>query len=191
MIQKLIIIGESTVGKSCIVKRYTDGTFSEAFMSTVGADFKIKILELNHHKIKVQVWDTAGQEQFHSITKSYFRGAHGILLIFDVSNRVSFDRTKKWMDSIRDTSDDRVIIVLVGNKIDLEREISREEGIKQAESYQIPYFETSAKTGEGIEDVFMYLIQAIFKQKMSQPEEKSQSTKIYFENDSNGSSFCC
>ena len=96
---KILIIGESAVGKSCLLLRYTDNRFTEAFMTTIGVDFKTKFLHIDGDEVKLQIWDTAGQEKFRAITKAYYRGAHGILVVFDISRRDTFNQTKGWIDS--------------------------------------------------------------------------------------------
>lgn len=171
---KFIMIGESSVGKTCILMQYVESVFRESFLTTVGVDFRIKEIEIDGKKIKLQLWDTAGQEQFHTITKSYFRGAHGILLVYDSTNQQSFEQTKMWMDSIHETTDN-VDIVLIANKIDLpDRTVSTEEGEALAKEFQCPYFETSAKTGEGINEAFIALAKIVKERKDKEPTSNSQ-----------------
>lgn len=174
---KLIIIGSSNTGKTCIVLRYTDDTFTDTFLTTVGVDFKVKETVDDIGKpVRLQVWDTAGQEQFHTIAKSYFRGAHGILLCFSLKDRFSFEKTHMWMDSIREAASQDVSIVLVGNKVDHQpREISKEEGEALASEFGVPYFETSAKTGENVNETFQYLVNDACKKLREQP--KAQQPK--------------
>jgi small GTP-binding protein len=126
-------------------------------------------LDIAGRRITVQVWDTAGQEKFMTITKSYFRGADGILLCFDVSNRGSFDRVRVWMESIQENALEAVRIVLIGNKIDLERAVSKDEGNELAQEFGISYFETSAKTGEGIDEAFDLLARCVLSSKQPRP----------------------
>ena len=99
---KILVIGESAVGKSCLLLRYTDDKFQETFMTTIGVDFKTKHIEVNGQKVKLQIWDTAGQDRFRSITKAYYRGAHCILVVFDISRKDTFNQTKMWIDSIKE-----------------------------------------------------------------------------------------
>lgn len=173
---KFIIIGESCVGKSCIISRYTEDTFSSTFLMTVGVDFKVKEMTVDGRLVKLQVWDTAGQEQFHTITKSYFRGAHGILLCFDLTSRDSFEKTHVWMDSIHEAASENVDIILIGNKVDEteKRTVLTEEGEKLAKEYNIPYFETSAKTGKGISEAFVALIRKVMANKQSDQNSSQQ-----------------
>jgi small GTP-binding protein len=166
---KILVIGESAVGKSCLLLRYTDNKFQESFMTTIGVDFKTKFIEIEKVKVKLQIWDTAGQEKFRSITKAYYRGAHGILVVFDVSRRDTFDQTRMWIDSIRDSSADSnpIDVILVGNKCDLERVVTTEEGNELAKSYQIPYFETSAKDAINVDAAFQALATAALKRRQA------------------------
>ena len=171
MQMKFILIGDSSVGKTSIVTRYSDGTFNDSFISTVGIDFKVKMIEINGVTIKLQIWDTAGQEHFRTITKSYYRGAHGILLIFDVSNRVTLNQTKIWMNSIKESADENVLVALVGNKIDLDsdRKISFQQGLDFAKENKLQFFEVSAKTGDGLNLLLDSCVSAIFQNKISNP----------------------
>jgi small GTP-binding protein len=152
---KLLLIGESSVGKSCILLRYAENKFQEGFFTTVGIDFKVRHCVINDKRVRLQVWDTAGQEKFRTITKAYYRGAHGILLVFDVSNPDTFAQSQGWMNSIRENITDPVSIVLVGNKCDLERAVTVEQAEAFAREYGVQYFETSAKTGTNIESTIM------------------------------------
>ena len=118
---KLVIIGNSGVGKSCILLQFSDGYFREEEVATIGVDFKIKTVELEDGMIvKLQIWDTAGQERFSTITSSYYRGAHGIIVVFDVTNKSTFDRVSVWMQQVSENAPKGVTCVLVGNKIDLD-----------------------------------------------------------------------
>ena len=121
---KILLLGDSSVGKTCFLKRYTDNTFQDAYLSTIGFDFKFKFVTLENGKtVKVQLWDTAGQERFRTIAKSYYKGAHGIILIYDVTNRKTFDNIRKWLNQIKDEASNKISIILVANKIDCEDEI--------------------------------------------------------------------
>lgn len=168
---KLLIIGESAVGKSCLLMRFAEDKFTDSFLTTIGIDFKVRHVEINDTKVKLQIWDTAGQEKFRTITKAYYRGAHGILLVFDVTVRESFDQTRMWMNSIKENMTDPVTVVLVGNKCDMQRMVSTEEGAAMAKEFGVEYFETSAKEGTNVETTFMHLAERIMttKPKISTP----------------------
>lgn len=154
---KILIIGESAVGKSCLLLRYTDNRFTEAFMTTIGVDFKTKFLQIDGDEVKLQIWDTAGQEKFRAITKAYYRGAHGILVVFDISRRDTFIQTKGWIDSIKESSTETIDAILVGNKSDLDRKVTTEEAVQYAKQYGMKYFETSAKEDTNINEAFEYI----------------------------------
>lgn len=172
---KILIIGEGGVGKSCLLLRYTDDKFTETFMPTIGVDFKTKCINIEGSTVKLQVWDTAGQEKFRAITKAYFRGAHGILVVFDLSNRDSFDKTQDWINSIKE-SDDSIDLIIIGNKCDLQREVSIEEAQDFAAGYNVRYFETSAKDNTNVNEAFQYLSTQIYHKLYSEKPIKP-STK--------------
>jgi len=115
---KLLLIGDSGVGKSCLLLRFTDDTYNDSYISTIGVDFKIRTIEIEGKVIKLQIWDTAGQERFRTITSSYYRGAHGIIVVYDVTDQVTFNNVKQWMQEIQRYACDTVNRLLVGNKVD-------------------------------------------------------------------------
>ena len=164
---KILLLGDSSVGKTCFLKRYTDNTFQDAYLSTIGFDFKYKFVTLEEGKtVKVQLWDTAGEERFKTIAKSYYKGAHGIVLIYDVTNRKTYDNIRKWMNQIKDDSSSNISIILVANKIDCEnefRQVIKEEGEVLAKNNNLPIFEASAKDNINVEESFKYLIEEINK----------------------------
>lgn len=173
---KLIMVGETCVGKTCIIMRYTERTFTDSFLTTVGVDFKVKELVIDSTPIRIQIWDTAGQEQFHTITKSYFRGADGILLCFDLTSKQTLDKTRAWMESIRESASEKVNIVLVGNKCDLEnREVTQEQGQEMADEFGINYYEASAKTGENITEIFETLAKDVMLRKERDPVVRTKT----------------
>lgn len=159
---KLLTIGNSGVGKTCLLLRYANDTFSPTFITTIGIDFKIKTIDINGKKVKLQIWDTAGQERFRTITQSYFRGAQGILLVYDVMDRNSFNNVRTWMESIDQHADKSVNRILIGNKCDMpDRVVSRAEAEGLAKDYGIAYFETSAKKGIGVEEAFRAIAEQV------------------------------
>ena len=163
---KILVIGDTSVGKTCFIMRYADNIFQESYISTIGMDYKLKNITLENGKlVKLQIWDTAGQEKFHSITKSFYKGANGIILIYSVLDKNSLQNVKNWMDSIKAQVPENVAIILVGNKIDDEerRVVSYEQGEDMAESYNLPFFECSAKTGENLDKAFDSLVKKILE----------------------------
>jgi len=144
---KLLLIGDSGVGKTCILFRFSEDAFNTTFISTIGIDFKIKTIELRGKKIKLQIWDTAGQERFHTITTSYYRGAMGIMLVYDITNAKSFDNIAKWLRNIDEHANEDVERMILGNKADMEdkRVVSKERGEGIAREHNISFLETSAK----------------------------------------------
>ena len=155
---KYIIVGDGCVGKSCLLLQYTDKRFEPMHDITIGVEFGAKVLYFREEdtEVKIQVWDTAGQESFRSIVRSYYRGAVGALVVFDITKRASFDNIKLWLDEIKNNSNSPINITLVGNKQDLEhkRVVSREEALQLANDNDINYIETSAKTGHNVDEAF-------------------------------------
>ena len=175
---KILLLGDSTVGKTCFLLRYTDDTFLDLHMATIGLDYRLKTMILDDQKmVKVQLWDTAGQDKFRAITRNYYKGARGIILIYDVTNIKSYENIKKWINEIKDEISDKVTIILIGNKIDnvVQRKITKEQGEKLASDYNVAFFETSAKTGEGINESVLYLVKKIME---TDPEVKSRGKNL-------------
>ncbi len=156
MLFKVLLVGNTSVGKSSLFLRFVDKIWNDAFVPTIGVDFKIKTLNINNKNIKLQIWDTAGQERFRTIISSYYRGAHGILLIFDVTETESFESLKNWLIEIEKNTNKNVIKLLIGNKCDLDekRVISFDKGKDFAEQYNMKYIETSAKTDLNVTEAF-------------------------------------
>ena len=155
---KLLTLGETEVGKTSIVLRYSDDKFHESKIATIGIDFKIKMIKKGNEKIKVSIYDTAGQERFKNIVKHYYKGANGVLLIFDITKRDTFEKLDYWLTDLQENSDnlDNLFIYLIGNKMDLEaeRKVSTEEANKFAQENNLSYIEVSAKTGFNIKKLF-------------------------------------
>lgn len=160
---KLLIIGDSGVGKSSILLRFCDDEFNEKQASTIGVDFKTKILQLRGKKLKLALWDTAGQERFRTLTSSYYRGAQGIILVFDCTQRKTFEQIKFWQDEVNKYSTNvDAVRMLVSNKVDLgEHAVTRDEAEEFALNNQMMFIETSAKTRQGIKQAFEELVQKI------------------------------
>ena len=154
---KLLLIGDSGVGKSCLLLRFADDTYTESYISTIGVDFKIRTLNLDGKTIKLQIWDTAGQERFRTITSSYYRGAHGIIIVYDVTDTESFNNVKTWLQEIDKYASENVNKLLVGNKSDLvvKKTVDSTMAKEFADSLGIPFLETSAKNSTNVEEAFM------------------------------------
>jgi len=152
---KILLIGDSGVGKSWLLNRFTDNIFTENYISTIGVDFKIKTVEIDGKTIKLQIWDTAGQERFRVITSAYYRGAHGVLIVYDLSNDTTFKNIKFWLDELDKYASENISKMIIGNKCDiLKREVDYSVAREFADSLNIPYIESSAKTGTNIDKVF-------------------------------------
>jgi Ras-related protein Rab-2A len=158
---KYIVVGESGVGKSCLLLQFTDHRFVPIHDITIGVEFGTRLLDVHDTTIKCQVWDTAGQENYRSITRSYYRGACCAILVYDVTKRRTFNRITQWIEETkRCTNNPHIVMVLVGNKIDLlerdprRRQVSEEEAKQLAEEHKMLFLETSAKTGKHVQDVF-------------------------------------
>eukprot|EP00397_Hematodinium_sp_SG-2012_P054535 GEMP01065843.1.p1 GENE.GEMP01065843.1~~GEMP01065843.1.p1 ORF type:complete len:207 (+),score=38.99 GEMP01065843.1:73-693(+) len=153
---KLLLIGDSGVGKSCLLLRFADNTYTESYISTIGVDFKIRTIEQEGKVVKLQIWDTAGQERFRTITSSYYRGAHGIIIVYDVTDRESFNSVKHWIEEISRYAAEGANKLLVGNKCDLQSKkvVSYDEAKDLADSLNIKFLETSAKNAHNVEEAF-------------------------------------
>jgi|Transcript_14484 Ras-related protein Rab-1A len=193
---KLLLIGDSGVGKSCLLLRFADDTYTESYISTIGVDFKIRTIEQDSKTIKLQIWDTAGQERFRTITSSYYRGAHGIIVVYDVTDMESFNNVKQWLHEIDRYACENVNKLLVGNKCDLEskRAVSTEQAQEFADSLGIDFMETSAKNSTNVEKAFTTMAAQIKSRMKTQPAgNASKGTKITAGQQVGGSSAggCC
>jgi len=182
VIVRLLTLGDSGAGKSSLLLRYTQGEFACEYMPTIGIDFRLKNIEVNGRTVKVQVWDTAGQERFRTITHNYYRGAHGIALVYDTTNEISFYNIKKWIQDVRTYAESNVNLVLIGNKCDLENEkaIPKEKGQEIADEYDVKFFETSAKENINVQEAFSCLVNMVCDRMFSpstQPTDKSSAKK--------------
>ncbi|CAF1226058.1 unnamed protein product [Adineta steineri] len=165
---KVMLLGDSGVGKTCLLLRFNDGTFFTGnFITTVGIDYRSKVVTLGDKKINLQIYDTAGQERYRSVTHSYYRDAHALLLLYDIASYSSFENIASWLSEIKESAHNDVIIMLIGNKVDKsQRVISRETGERLARDFQISFLETSAKTGQNVELAFMATAQALLDKKI-------------------------
>ncbi|KAK3226438.1 hypothetical protein Dsin_006300 [Dipteronia sinensis] len=168
------------VGKSCLLLRFSDGSFTTSFITTIGIDFKIRTIELDGKRIKLQIWDTAGQERFRTITTAYYRGAMGILLVYDVTDESSFNNIRNWIRNIEQHASDNVNKILVGNKADMDeskRAVPTSKGQALADEYGIKFFETSAKTNLNVEEVFFSIARDI-KQRLADTDSRAEPQTI-------------
>jgi len=193
---KLLLIGDSGVGKSCLLLRFADHTYTESYISTIGVDFKIRTITTRDEKtIKLQIWDTAGQERFRTITSSYYRGAHGIIVVYDVTDQESFNNVKQWLNEIERYACEKVNKLLVGNKCDLvsKKAVSYEVAKGFADKLDIPFLETSAKAATNVEKAFLTMADEI-KNNITTNTIASPNPKKPVNmgtNETVGSSACC
>merc|ERR1711981_739760 len=162
---KLLLIGDSGVGKSCLLLRFADDTYTETYISTIGVDFKIRTVEIDGKVIKLQIWDTAGQERFRTITSSYYRGAHGIIVVYDVTDEETYTAVERWMTEIDRFAGPEVNKMIVGNKCDMvtKKKVEFAKAKEYADGLGIPFFETSAKDNQNVEQAFLDLTRDIKK----------------------------
>uniref|UniRef100_A0A8C0S7L0 Ras-related protein Rab-13 n=1 Tax=Canis lupus familiaris TaxID=9615 RepID=A0A8C0S7L0_CANLF len=156
---KLLLIGDSGMRKTCLIICFAEDSFNNTYISTIGIDFKICTVDIGRKKIKLQIWDTAGQEGFKTITTAYYRGAMGIILVYDITDEKSFENIQNWMKSIKENASAGVERLLLGNKCDMEakRKVQKEQVIKLAREHGIRFFETSAKSSTNVDEAFSSL----------------------------------
>lgn len=190
---KLIVIGDTNTGKSCVLSRFTDDAFSNNFISTIGVDFKVKTINIDNKLIKIQCWDTAGQCRFRTITNSYYRGANGVIITYDITNKKSFDNIESWLTDVDKFSSDSAIRMLVGTKTDLteKREVAIEEVELLATKLNISYIETSAKENINIEDIFINLSTELLAQKKNILESNKEKRIFIKKNLQKKDNTCC
>jgi len=162
---KYIIIGDMGVGKSCLLHQFTDNKFIPDSPHTIGVEFGTRIVDVLGQTIKLQIWDTAGQERFRAVTRSYYRGAAGALLVYDITRRVTYNHLTSWLTDARNLTHPNTVIMLVGNKKDMEdqRDVSFEEASQFAQENGLLFIESSAKTGENVEEAFLKTSKLIFQ----------------------------
>ena len=183
IVYKVLLLGDSTVGKTCFLLRYCDKSFQDAHLSTIGLDYRLRTMTLKNNKtIKFQIWDTAGQDRFRAITKNYYKGANGIILIYDVTNSQTFENVKNWITQIKEEASKNVVIYLAANKIDVADDlkvITPEEGQKMADEYHMPFFETSAKEGININEIFEDIVEKVDEVFSKLEVPKTGQNKLY------------
>lgn len=198
---KLLLIGDSGVGKSSILAQFANKEFQESYISTIGVDFKISFLQIKNKKVKLQIWDTAGQERFRTITSSYYRGAHGIIVVYDITSLESFQNVKSWLGEIKKFSTNNVEILLVGNKTDLahQRHVSYDVAKEFADSLNMSFIETSAKNASNIVEAYDKIATRIYENMNNNRDIKvakrdgpiKMSTRPVYSTDRTKKQYCC
>lgn len=187
---KLLILGDGKVGKTSILLRFTEEYFPTSHIQTLGIDFKLKVQTIENKTYKFQIWDTAGQERFRKLTTAYYKNAKGIILVFDVTRRESFDMVSFWMSEIQKHALDEVVKVLVGNQVDKDgRVVSEAEGSSKAREFGVEYFETSAKTGVGIDELFTHM--AMNTKDVEDNKFSNPRNSVKLKNKENDKKKCC
>ena len=173
---KIMILGETAVGKTSFITRYISDTFGEKYLCTIGIDFRDKIVERNNKKIKLQIWDTAGQERYRNVAKSYFQASHGFIIAYDINNRESFKQVKYWVEQIKSISDESTKCILIGTKCDLDkRKVEENEVDDYAKKLGYKFFETSAKLNINVKETFDCLLDDIL---LNYKEKKRNSVML-------------
>ena len=176
---KVVIIGDSGVGKTNLIKRFVSDTFNENSKATVGVEFLSKTYKINNHIFKIELWDTAGQERYKSITSVYYKGSKGALLVYDITSKVTFDNIGKWITEIRDKTSKDITLMMVGNKTDLVqyREVSNEQALNKAKTLGIPLMETSALDSTNVKEAFHDLLKEMYKDMKSKLQSDNNNLK--------------
>mmetsp|Transcript_15557 Transcript_15557/g.32911 ORF Transcript_15557/g.32911 Transcript_15557/m.32911 type:complete len:214 (-) Transcript_15557:274-915(-) len=164
---KLVLIGDSGVGKSCLLLRFADDAFTESYISTIGVDFRFRTVKMDKKTVKLQIWDTAGQERFRTITSAYYRGADGIIMVYDTTSSDSFDHVNDWLKEVNRYASEGTCKLLVGNKCDrtADRAVTTEQAKEFADDLGVAFLETSAKTAKNVEEAFLTMAGELIKQR--------------------------
>mmetsp|Transcript_13038 Transcript_13038/g.22362 ORF Transcript_13038/g.22362 Transcript_13038/m.22362 type:complete len:214 (-) Transcript_13038:1174-1815(-) len=166
---KLVLIGDSGVGKSCLLLRFADDAFTESYISTIGVDFRFRTVKMDKKTVKLQIWDTAGQERFRTITSAYYRGADGIIMVYDTTSSDSFDHVNDWLKEVNRYASEGTCKLLVGNKCDrvADRAVTTEQAKEFADDLGVAFLETSAKTAKNVEEAFLTMAGELIKQRQA------------------------
>ena len=177
---KIMIIGESKTGKTSLISRYCNNEFYGAYLSTIGIDFQIKNIILNNKNIRLQIWDTAGEERYRNIAKNYFQSSDGFIIVYDISNSESFYKLDDWIEQIKNNAQETSKMILFGNKSDMEdsRQVSKEEGEEYARKNNLSFFEVSAKEGTNVQEGFEFFVKEILNSFSPNENYKKRKSKM-------------
>ena len=195
---KLVVVGDSGVGKTNLIKRFANNSFNSNSKATVGVEFLSKTFKINNQIFKIEIWDTAGQERYKSITAAYYKGAKGALVVYDITSKISFENIDKWMLEIKEKSSKDLKLMIIGNKCDLKdgRQVSNEEAMKKAEDTGIALMETSALDSTNVKEAFHDLLKEMYKEisaKIAKVEESFNDNKeaVQLETNDGKKKGCC
>ncbi|EDO08297.2 GTP-binding protein Rab1_ypt1 [Babesia bovis T2Bo] len=200
---KLVLIGDSGVGKSCVLLRFADDTFTDSYITTIGVDFRFRTIEVEGRRVKLQIWDTAGQERFRTITSAYYRGADAIIIVFDITDKLSFENVPSWLQEVEKFAPDGIHKLLIGNKSDQAqaRDVDPSEIQEFSELHSTPYVEISAKSGSNVEEAFVSVARRLVidrhgkdpgsNQSVPQPISLNDRVKGVVESLYGGNKLCC
>lgn len=194
----MVLIGDSGVGKSCLLLRFADDSFNESYITTIGVDFRFRTVEIDGHPVKMQIvgtrqWDTAGQERFRTITSAYYRGADGVIVVFDKTNRLSFDHVQDWVQELQFYDQTSALTLLVGNKCDRQEVVTLEEAQRKGHTLAMPYIETSAKSAYQVDAAFIELGKLLVQRRELEGlgPDKGFGSRVVLEKETKGQLPCC
>ena len=190
---KLVLIGDTGVGKSCLLLRFADDAFTESYISTIGVDFRFRTVKVDGKTVKLQIWDTAGQERFRTITSAYYRGADGIIMVYDVTSTESFEHVSDWLSEVNRYANEGTCKLLVGNKSDMDdKVVTSEDARAYADSLGIPFLETSAKNASNVEEAFLTMAAELIRLREAQSATRPNTTSgLKLSGTSRSSKKCC
>ena len=192
-ILKLVVLGDTTVGKTCVVTREVTNSYNEKGMPTLGASFHSKSIRVNDRNVMMQIWDTAGQERYRAMTPMYYQGAHVVLIIYSITSKASFDAVDKWISELTEKSTTSSVILLIGNKADLEleRQVTAVQGAQKAKDCGAIFMEVSAKTGDGIKEIFSVAAKAFIDKNPITIEQPARPIRGNLVHEEPKESNCC